>query len=81
MFSYDNEFRATEQRKQNLLREAKLNHLAREAQRDQSKMHERFMTLLADLMISGGSRLKERYNNASRSLAHRTTYEITAQNL
>jgi hypothetical protein len=36
--------------------------------------------LVGDLMVSGGSRLKARYDAANRSLSSRAVYEIKPQN-
>jgi hypothetical protein len=80
MFNPVSDAAAIEYHKRQLLREAKLNHLIREAQRDRVKMYERFLVLVGDLMVSGGSRLKARYDAANRSLSSRAVYEIKPQN-
>ena len=80
MFNPISELQAVEYRKRELLREAKLQHLLRNSQRDQVKTHERLLALVGDLMISGGSRLKARYDDANRSLASHAPYEINPQN-
>lgn len=80
MFNPISELEAVEYRKRELLREAKIQHLIRNAKRERSQMHERFLALVGDLMISGGSRLKARYDAANRSLASHVPYEIYPQN-
>ncbi|MBN8639258.1 MAG: hypothetical protein J0M07_28325 [Anaerolineae bacterium] len=47
-----------EQRKQELLRKARIQQLFKEIERE--TMGDRLLNLLADLMINGGQRLKER---------------------
>jgi hypothetical protein len=79
MFNLTNETKTLELHRRKLIHEAKLQHLIHEMKRDQVKMHERLIALVADLMISGGSRLKARYNNSRQSLASPTFYEIKPQ--
>lgn len=81
MFNPVTETEFVEHRKRELLREAKLHHLMREAQRDRMKIHQRFLGLVGDLMISGGSRLKARYDAANRTFSQPARYEIKPQNL
>jgi hypothetical protein len=80
MFSPVTDIEAIEYRKRELLREAKLYHLMRNAQTDKAKVHERFLALVGDLMISGGSRLKTRYTAAHHTLSTPTAYQIKPQN-
>jgi hypothetical protein len=80
MFNLSTETKALDFHRRKLLREAKLQHLIREMQRDQVKPHERFIALLADVLIAGGSRLKARYNNARRPHASPSVYEVKPQN-
>lgn len=75
MFNPISEMQAVEYRKRELLREAKIQHLIRKAKREQGKTHERFLAMIGDLMISGGSRLKARYDAANRSLSNRPAYK------
>ena len=79
MFNLTTETQALEFHRRKLIREAKIQHLIRDLERDQVKAHERFIAMVADLMISGGSRLKARYNNSRQSLASHTFYEIKPQ--
>lgn len=79
MFNPFSEFEAVEYRKRELLRQAKIQHLLRNSKRDQVKTHERFLALVGDLMISGGSKLKARYDAANKSLASSPSYEINPQ--
>ena len=79
MFNPISELEAVEYRKREMIREAKIQHLIRRSQRDQVKTHERLLALVGDLMISGGSRLKARYNAANRSLTSHPHYEIKPQ--
>jgi hypothetical protein len=60
MFNPDHQLLIMEDRKQRLLQEARMVQLWREADRDRSSMGERLMALVGDLMISGGTKLKER---------------------
>lgn len=81
MFNPISELEAVEYRKRELIREAKLQHLVRRSKQERGKTHERFLALVGDLMISGGSRLKSRYDAANRSFASQPQYEIKPQNL
>jgi len=79
MFNPISEIQAVEYRKRELLREAKLQHLIRKSKREQAKTYERLLALVGDLMISGGSRLKARYDAANQSLTSSPVYEIKPQ--
>jgi hypothetical protein len=52
------EARTVEYRKQDLLRQARIQQLAREAAADRTTMQQRFRAMLADLLIASGERLK-----------------------
>jgi hypothetical protein len=80
MFNPISELQAVEYRKRELIREAKLQHLVRKSQQERVKTHERFLALVGDLMISGGSKLKARYDAANQSLRSHPHYEIKPQN-
>ncbi len=51
-------------RRKELLRQARLHQLSREALGDRQSLYQRWLTLLADVLISGGTRLKHRYEDA-----------------
>lgn len=57
------------QRRKELLREARLRQLCRDALGDRQALYQRWLTLLADVLISGGTRLKHRYEDARASRA------------
>jgi hypothetical protein len=54
------EIRMMEQRRRDLLRQARLNHLMTEARRDEPGIQQRLMLMVSDLMIAGGKRLQQR---------------------
>jgi hypothetical protein len=53
--------RVVEQRKQDMLRQARLHHIRREMLMNRGLIHRRWMALVADLMIASGTRLKARF--------------------
>lgn len=55
-----NDVAHTEQRKRELLRQARLQHLAREVQADQETLGERLLGLVADLFSGPDDKLKAR---------------------
>lgn len=79
MFNPVAETQAVEHHKRELMRQARLQQLAKEIQQDQGKLHERFLAMVGDLMISGGSRLKNRYDAANHSLSAPVYYDVKAQ--
>lgn len=82
MFNPMNEAKAIEYHKRDLMRQAKLHHLMREAQSEQARLHERLLTLVADLMISNGAKLKARYSTARAaraSFAPQAFYNVKPQ--
>lgn len=81
MFNPISDMQAVEYRRRELIREAKIHNLLRKANHDHAKMHERFLAMVGDLMISGGSKLKTRYDAANQSLSARPVYKIKPQNL
>lgn len=60
MYNPANEMAAMQERRQRLLRAARMHQLFRQADGDRVQFGERIMTLLGDLMISGGRKLKAR---------------------
>ena len=74
MFSPNQELAMMEERKRELLRSARMHQLYQQAEEDHAQLSDRFMTLIGDLMISGGQKLK------SRSSAN-TQYSAGAQSL
>ena len=61
MFDYQSqEFALNLERRERLLREAKMQQLWNQADEERSQLGERLMGLVGDLMISGGQKLKER---------------------
>ena len=56
--------RVVEQRKQDLLRQARLHHLRRELLGKPSLLHRRWLVLVADMLIQSGERLKHRCDQA-----------------
>jgi hypothetical protein len=58
MNDFDKEIAQIADRKRRLLREARLQRLADEAQRDRPTIQRRFQRLVADVLIEGGTRLK-----------------------
>lgn len=53
--------RVVEQRKQDLLRHARLQHMRRELLGRPRLLHQRWLAMVADLMICRGTQLKQRY--------------------
>ena len=80
MFNPVSEAQAIEHRKRDLLRQAKLQQIAAEVQQDQAKLHERFLAMVGDLMITGGSRLKKRYDAANHAWTAPVFYDVKPQN-
>jgi len=74
MFTPNQERAMMEERKRELLQAARMHQLYQQAEDDQTQLGERFMTLIGDLMISGGQKLKAR-SSAS------TQYSAGAQSL
>lgn len=58
MYSPVQEMVIMQERKQRLLRAARMHQLFRQAEQDRARLGERMMALLGDLMISGGKKLK-----------------------
>jgi len=54
-----------EERKRQLLQSAKMHELYQKADDERDQLGDRFMTLIGDLMISGGQKLKARSSNTS----------------
>ena len=65
MFTPNQERAMMEERKRELLQAARMHQLYQQAEDDQTQLGERFMTLIGDLMISGGQKLKARSTNAN----------------
>lgn len=61
-----NDARAVEYRKQQMMREAKMHHLMREAIGNKTRLHERLLALVGDVMVESGTRLKERFDTHER---------------
>ncbi len=70
MFNRFDEMELQAERRRDLLRAARMHQLYRQADDDRAQLGERLMTLLGDLMISGGTKLKEH-----------VSYSIEAQNV
>ena len=64
MFSPNDEMVNMAERKRELLRAAKMHQLYEQADEDRAQLGDRLMTLLADLMISSGTKLKEHADHA-----------------
>lgn len=58
MTDFEKEIALIAERKSRLMREARLQRLATEAQRDRVTVQQRFQRLVAEMMIEGGQRLK-----------------------
>lgn len=56
--------RVVEQRKQDMLREARLHHIRREMLGNRRALYRRWLALMADLMIASGTQLKQRYDES-----------------
>jgi len=65
MLSPIEELAQMEERKRDLLRTARLNELYRQADEKRPQIGDRFMTLVGDLMITSGQKLKARSSSAS----------------
>ncbi|HVU12170.1 MAG TPA: hypothetical protein VHD90_12875 [Phototrophicaceae bacterium] len=59
MFNQFDEMKLMAERRRDLLRAARMHQLYREADENRAQLGDRLMTLIGDLMISGGTRLKE----------------------
>ncbi len=70
MFNRFDEMELQAERRRDLLRAARMHQLYRQADDDRAQLGDRLMTLLGDLMISGGTKLKEH-----------VSYSIEAQNV
>ena len=75
MFTPNEELAMMQERKRELLHSARMHQLYQQAEDDHAQLGERFMTLIGDLMISGGQKLK------SRSSTSNTQYSAGAQTL
>ena len=62
--------RVVEQRKQDLLRHARLQQVRRELLGCPTALHARWLAMLADLMIRSGMQLRRRYEPARSPVAH-----------
>jgi hypothetical protein len=65
MLNPNEEHALMEERKRDLLRSARMSQLYQQADDDRAQAGERFMTLIGDLMISGGQKLKARSNSSN----------------
>lgn len=54
-----------EERKRELMQSARLHELYQQADDEREQFGDRFMTLIGDLMISGGQKLKKRSSNTN----------------
>jgi hypothetical protein len=63
-----------EQRKQDMLRQARLQNLSRVALGDRDGLHLRWLALVADVLIAGGTELKRR---CTRTIRRPITIEDT----
>jgi len=66
-----------EERKQDLIRTARIHELYQQADEDRAQIGDRFMTLVGDLIISGGQKLKARSsstNSVTRQTAGAQTF-------
>ena len=66
MMHPDNAFQQHEQRRDDLIRAARLQHLMTQAEADKDHLPRRLLLILSDAMISGGVRLKRYARGASR---------------
>jgi len=71
MLSPNEDFALMSERRRDLLQAARMHQLYRETESHRAQLGERLMVLLADLMISGGEKLKARSS---------VSYTIEAQN-
>ncbi|MEP7291681.1 MAG: hypothetical protein ABI835_07845 [Chloroflexota bacterium] len=71
MLSPNQELAMFQERKRQLIHSARMNQLLRQAEEDRPQFGERLMTLVADLMISSGEKLKARST---------PRYTVSAQN-
>ncbi|MBI1258892.1 MAG: hypothetical protein GC204_15590 [Chloroflexi bacterium] len=72
MLNPNEEHALMEERKRQLLRAARIHELYQQADDERDQAGDRFMTLIGDLMISGGQKLKAR----SASKAVRYTADV-----
>ena len=56
--------RVVEQRKQDMLRQARLHHVRREMLGNRPALYRRWLAMMADLMITSGTHLKRRYDES-----------------
>jgi hypothetical protein len=62
--------RVVEQRKQDMLRQARLEHVRRELLGCPRMLHQRWLAMVAEVMIRRGTQLKRRYDPAQTPSAH-----------
>ena len=65
MLNPNEELAMMEERKRQLLQSARMHQLYQQADDEREQFADRLMTLLGDLMISGGQKLKARSSNAN----------------
>ena len=75
MLSPNQEMALMADRKRELLQKARLHQLYQQAEQDRAQLGDRLMTLIGDLMISGGTKLKEH------SSVHYAAEAVEAQNV
>ena len=63
--SPNEELAMMEERKRQLLQTARLHQLYQKAEDEREQLGDRFITLIGDLMISGGQKLKSRTSSAN----------------
>jgi hypothetical protein len=78
MFSSMIDAEIQSQRRAELLREAKLRHALREAEQNPSTVQERWLNLIADLLIKSGTQIKSRYQPSSTPTSEVTPREANA---
>jgi len=66
MMHPDNAFKQHEQRRDDLMRAARLQQLMTQAEADKDQLPRRLLLILSDAMISGGVRLKRYAHGATR---------------
>jgi hypothetical protein len=71
MFDPMLEARVVEQRKQDMLRQARLEHTRRELLGCPRALHQRWLAMVADLMVRSGTQLKRRYEDPQPAAAAR----------
>jgi hypothetical protein len=67
MFSPMLDARVVEQRKQEMLRQARLHSIRREMLGNRRALYRRWLAMVADLMITSGTHLKQRYDGVQRN--------------